>query len=161
MYCLTLFWYFALIFKIFGLKRWLFGFLHEKPCRSTQKFHQQINLGSPILLSSTIFSKIVVFDLQTMFFDGKTMFFRFLAEIRLRTFFFDLQTAFFDGKTVFLARNTLENAYTITSKSNFSTHFVQIPYHLHPALRNSLQTPSRPPFLQRSSRFGSRSHSLN
>ena len=30
-------------------------------------------------------------------------------------------------------RNTFENAYKITSKSKFSTHFVQIPYHLHPA----------------------------
>ena len=35
-------------------------------------------------------------------------------------------------------RNMLENAYGITSKSKFSTHFVQIPYHLHPALSNSL-----------------------
>ena len=35
--------------------------------------------------SNTFFSKIVVFDLQTTFFDGKTVFFRFLAEIRLRT----------------------------------------------------------------------------
>ena len=30
-------------------------------------------------------------------------------------------------------RNTFENAYKITSKSKFSTHFVQLPYHLHPA----------------------------
>ena len=30
-------------------------------------------------------------------------------------------------------RNTCENAYKITSKSKFSTHFLQIPYHLHPA----------------------------
>ena len=30
-------------------------------------------------------------------------------------------------------RDTLENAIKITSKSKFSTHFVQIPYHLHPA----------------------------
>ena len=35
-------------------------------------------------------------------------------------------------------RNTFENAYKITSKNKFSTHFVQIPYHLHPALSNSL-----------------------
>ena len=35
-------------------------------------------------------------------------------------------------------RNTLENAYKITSKSKFSTQNVQIPYHLHPALCNSL-----------------------
>ena len=30
-------------------------------------------------------------------------------------------------------RNTLENVIKITSKSKFPTHFVQIPYHLHPA----------------------------
>ena len=35
-------------------------------------------------------------------------------------------------------RNTLENAYKITSKSKFSTHFVQFSSHLHPALSNSL-----------------------
>ena len=33
----------------------------------------------------THFSEIVIFDLQTTFLDGKTVFFRFLAEIRLRT----------------------------------------------------------------------------
>ena len=36
-------------------------------------------------ISNAFFFKIVVFDLQTMFFDGKTVFFRFLAEIRLTT----------------------------------------------------------------------------
>ena len=36
-------------------------------------------------------------------------------------------------------RNTFENAYKITSKSKFSTHFVQIPYYLHPALSYSLR----------------------
>ena len=35
--------------------------------------------------SNTCFLKIIVFDLQTAFFVGKTVFFRFLAEIRLRT----------------------------------------------------------------------------
>ena len=48
----------------------------------------------------------------------------------------------FAGGTYFLkknsvlqvsGRNTLENVIKITSKSKFSTHFVQIPYHLHPA----------------------------
>ena len=39
----------------------------------------------PISLRNTFFSKIIVFNLQTTFFDGKTVFFRFLAEIRLRT----------------------------------------------------------------------------
>ena len=35
-------------------------------------------------------------------------------------------------------RDTLENAYKITSKSKFSTQNVQIPYYLHPALSYSL-----------------------
>ena len=35
-------------------------------------------------------------------------------------------------------RSTLENAYNITSTSKFSTQNLQIPYHLHPALSNSL-----------------------
>ena len=47
------------------------------------------------------FLKIIIFDLQTVFFYGKVVFFKLLAES--------------------------------TSKSKFSTHFVQIPYHLHPA----------------------------
>ena len=71
-----------------------------------------------IFLSNTFFSKIVVLDLQTVFFDGKMVFVRFLAEIRLRT----------------------------PIKNKFSSHFVQIPYHLHPArqgahlaLSNSLE----------------------
>ena len=44
-------------------------------------------------------------------------------------------------------RDTLENAIKITSKTKFSTHVVQIPYHLHPArqgahpaLSNSLKS---------------------
>ena len=36
-------------------------------------------------LSNTFFLKIFVFDLQTAFFDGKTVFFKFLAEICLGT----------------------------------------------------------------------------
>ena len=59
------------------------------------------------------------FDLQTTFFDGKTVFFRFLAEIRLG------------------------NAYKISSKSKFSTQNVQIAYHLHPALSYSLYSDLR------------------
>ena len=35
-------------------------------------------------------------------------------------------------------RTTCENSYKITSKSKFSIHVVQIPYHLHPALSYSL-----------------------
>ena len=69
-------------------------------------------------------SKVVVFNIQTTFFDGNTVFFRF-------------------------GRNTLENAYKITSKSKFSTQNVQIPYHLHPALSYSLMMS----FLQRQIRF--------
>ena len=62
-----------------------------------------------LFLSNTFFYEIVVFDLQTTSFDGKTVFFRSLAEIRLRTLIKSPQ------------------------KSKFSTHFVQIPFHLHPA----------------------------
>ena len=39
---------------------------------------------------------------------------------------------------LFLTKNMIENVYKITSKSKFSTHFAQIPYHLHPALSYSL-----------------------
>ena len=38
-----------------------------------------------LFLSKSFFKEIVVFDLQTPIFDGKTVFFRFLAEIRMRT----------------------------------------------------------------------------
>ena len=44
-----------------------------------------IQENQPFFLSNTFSPKIVVFDLQTTFFDGKTVFFRSLAEIRLRT----------------------------------------------------------------------------
>ena len=84
-----------------------------------EDLHQKVNFGSPIFVHN-------FFDLQTFFFDHKTVFIRFLAEIRLR------------------------NATKITSKCKFSTHFVQIPYHLHPARQgahpafsNSLQMSQR------------------
>ena len=38
-----------------------------------------------LFLRNAFFSKIVVFELQTMLFDCFNVFFRFLAEIRLRT----------------------------------------------------------------------------
>ena len=69
---------------------------------------------TPLILSNTFFSEIVVFDLQTRFFDGKTVFFRFLAEIRLRTLIKSPQ------------------------KPSYRPKNVQIPYPLHPALTNSL-----------------------
>ena len=93
------------------------------------------------------------------------MLFRFLTEIRLRTPIKSLQKTSSRPKTCkfrFLknrrswppdnvfwwknnvlqisSRNTLENAYKITSKSKFSTQNVQIPYHLHPALSYSLHS---------------------
>ena len=40
-------------------------------------------------------------------------------------------------------RDTLENAIKITSKTKFSTHFVQISSHLHPALSYSLHSISK------------------
>ena len=49
-------------------------------------------------------------------FDGFNVFFRFLVEIRLRTLI------------------------KLPQKSKFSTQNVQIPYHLHPALSNSLNS---------------------
>ena len=66
-------------------------------------------------LSNTLFSKIIVFDLQATFSLWKNNV---------------LQVS---------GRNTLENAHKITSKSKFSTQNVQIPYHLNPALSYSLQ----------------------
>ena len=56
-----------------------FEVLHAKPCRIIWKLHQQVSFGS--LFYVMFFS--VFFDLQTLFFDGKTVFFRFLAEIQL------------------------------------------------------------------------------
>ena len=46
---------------------------------------EKFKKNAPFFLSNTLFSKIVVFDLQTTFSDEKTVFFRLLAEIRLRT----------------------------------------------------------------------------
>ena len=66
-----------------------------------------------LFLSDTFFSKIVVLTSRQLFWWTNNV----------------LQVS---------GRNTLENAYKITSKSKFSTQNVQIPYHLHPALSNSL-----------------------
>ena len=78
-------------------------------------FYQKVSLGITYFFRNPFFSKIVVFDLQTTFvYQKKNV----------------LQVS---------GRNTLENAYKITSKSKFSTHFVQFSSHLHPALSNNLQ----------------------
>ena len=89
------------------------------PCKTMQN-HLDISSNSQFWITyffrHPFLSKIIVIDLQTTFFDGQTVFFRASG------------------------RNTLEKGYKITSKSKFSTHFVQIPYHLHPALCSSLDT---------------------
>ena len=83
-YFFCTFLYLLIIFKFVGLKTICFYLLHAEPCMFIWKLPQKLNFGSPIFLHNTFFSKIVVFGLQTTFFDGKTVFFRFLAEIRLR-----------------------------------------------------------------------------
>ena len=55
-----------------------------KSCRSSK---------NACFSGKTFFSQIVVLNLQTTFFDGKTVFFRFLAEMRLRTLINSLQKA--------------------------------------------------------------------
>ena len=81
------------------------------PCKAMQN-HLEILSTSQFLityfLTNSFFLKIVVFDLQTTFFVEKPCSSGFWPKM-------------------------LENAIKITSKSKFSTHFVQIPYHLHPA----------------------------
>ena len=72
--------------------------LHAKPFRIIQKLPQKLNFRSPIFLHNAFFSKIVVFDLQTQFFDEKPVFFRFLAEIRLRTLIKSPQKQVFEPK---------------------------------------------------------------
>ena len=47
-----------------------------------EKFRENVFI---FLSNIFLFSKIVVFDIQTTFFVGETVFFRFLTEIRLRT----------------------------------------------------------------------------
>ena len=54
-------------------------------CKSNGlKFNEQLNLETDFIYIR-FFSKIVVIDLHTIFFDGFSVFFRFLAEIRFRT----------------------------------------------------------------------------
>ena len=98
------------------------GFLVSKLCFLSSSTHNHAESVGNYLKKSvwvtyfsrnTFFSKINLFDLQTMFFDGKNSV---------------LQVS---------GRNTLETVYKITSKSKFSTHFVQFSSHLHPALSNS------------------------
>ena len=116
-----------MIFKVVGSQNCVFL---ASPCKTMQK-HLEISSKNQFWITFffclTCFSKIVVFNLQTTFLNGKTVFFRFLAD-----------------------RNTFDNAYKITSNSKFSTQNVQIPYHLHPALSNSLSSSllSRVPYLE-------------
>ena len=77
------------------------------------------------LLSNIFFSRIVVFDLQTTFFDRHL---------------WPPDNVFWSKNRVLQVSgpDTLQNATKITSKTKFSTPIVQIPSHLHPALSYSL-----------------------
>ena len=55
-------------------------------------------MGGAPLGGNAFFLEIVVFDLQTAFFHGKTVFFRFLAEIRLGTPIYSPQKEVLDPK---------------------------------------------------------------
>ena len=57
----------------------------------TRALEEREKFKKTYFLNKTFFSKIIVFDLQTMLFDEKTVFFRFLAEICLRTLIKSLQ----------------------------------------------------------------------
>ena len=60
-----------------------FGSIWARPARALEEREKLKKMN--YFFSNTFFQEIVVFDLQTAFVDGKTVFFRFLAEIRLRT----------------------------------------------------------------------------
>ena len=72
---------------ILFLLDWFSGF--RVPRDETMQNHLEIwwksQFGITYVFRTAFFSKIVVFNLQTTIFDGKTVFFKFLAEIRLRT----------------------------------------------------------------------------
>ena len=79
---------------VLGMFDKIFVFLSQNcvfwasPCTTMQnhlEISSKVSFWSPICLHNSLFSKIVLFYLQTTFFDGQTVFFRFLAEIRLRT----------------------------------------------------------------------------
>ena len=73
--------------KILGLlvsKMCFLSFSMQSHAESSRHFVTNLNFETDFLCN-TVFSKIVDFDLQITFFDGQTVFLRFLAEIRLRT----------------------------------------------------------------------------
>ena len=93
-----------------------FEFLHAKPWRTIQKLHQKVSFGSPFFLCSDFV-------------------------LKNRRFWYPDSVFWWKNNVLQVSgRNTFENAYKITSKSKFSTQNVQIPYHLHPALSNSLHS---------------------
>ena len=57
---------------------------HMGPARALEE-RERFRKITLLCLSNTFFSNIIVFDLLTTLFDGFNVFFRFLAEIRLRT----------------------------------------------------------------------------
>ena len=81
---------------------------------SSRNFINKSVLGHKVFFRKHVPQKIVVLNLQTAL---------FLSKNRV------LQVSGLD---------TLQNATKITSKSKFSTHFVQISSHLHPAVSYSL-----------------------
>ena len=76
---------FLIKFEICWYQNYIFW---ASPCKTMQN-HLEISSKNQFLityfLSDSFFSKIIFFNLQTKFFDGQILFFRFLAEIRLRT----------------------------------------------------------------------------
>ena len=68
---------------------------HMGPARALE---EREKLEKHIFLSITFLLKIIVFDLQTTFFNDFNVFFRFLAEIRLRTLIKSLQKASYRPK---------------------------------------------------------------
>ena len=68
------------------------------PARSLEE-RENKKQKAHLSLRDTFFSKIVVFDLQTTIFDGLNVFFRLLAEMRLRTLIKSLQKASSRPKT--------------------------------------------------------------
>ena len=106
-----------ILLRFFGLKTVFAELLHAKPCRIIKKVYQQASFGCPCFFCVTHVShKSSFFTSRHFFLMGKPC----------------------SGVLQVSGRNMLENAYKVTSTSKFSTHFVQIPYHLHPALSYSL-----------------------
>ena len=82
-----------------GSKLCFLSFSMQSHTESFRNFINKSVLDHIFFLRSNVFSKIFNFYFQTTLFDGKTVFFRFLVEIRLRTLIKSYQKASFRPQT--------------------------------------------------------------